>query len=349
MQLGFFDIQGKYEKLTNLGDPLVKIGESIDFTMFEEIYHRAFPANDGPTATNPKNAGRKPIPASVIIRIVFLKRLYALSNEQTEFQLADRHSFQRFVGLDANGTAPDFTTIWKRENTLSNLGCIDLMFRRFDRFLADRGFVADGGAIVDATIVEAPGRRNTREENGLIKEGKIPKGFRKNRHKKSQKDVDARWTKKRGVNYYGYENRVMIDSRRKLVRSYGVTPANVHDSVPARGPIRGGWIDGLYGDGAYPSPGLRELMASLRIGDRPSEKGCGNRKSTSSQMKSNRQKSKTGRRIEHAFGFIENSMNSMYIGTIGLRRAKYLQHLSICPVAKSLTKLPARARIETQA
>ena len=202
MQLGFFDIEDKYEKLTKLGDPLARINELIDFTMFEDIYYKAFPINDQPTEKNPKNAGRKPIPASVIIRTIFLKRLYGLSNEQTEYQITDRHSFQRFVGIDANKSAPDFTTIWKRENKLSKLGYVDLMFKRFDQFLNERGFMANGGAIVDASIVEVPKQRNTREENKQIKKGKVPKSIKKNRHKRSQKDVDARWTKKHGVNYY---------------------------------------------------------------------------------------------------------------------------------------------------
>ena len=85
MQLGFFNIDNKYEKFTKRGDPLAKINELIDFTMFEEIYFKAFPVNQKPTENNPKNAGRKPIPGSIIIRTIFLKRSYGLSNEQTEY------------------------------------------------------------------------------------------------------------------------------------------------------------------------------------------------------------------------------------------------------------------------
>ena len=322
MQLGFFDIDDKYEKLTKLGDPLVKINELIDFAMFEDIYYKAFPINNKPTEKNPKNAGRKPFPASIIIRTIFLKRLYGLSNEQTEYQITDRHSFQRFVGIDANKNAPDFTTIWKREDTLSKLGYVELMFKRFDQFLNEQGYMANGGAIVDASIVEVPKQRNTRDENKQIKKGKIPKAFKKNRHKRSQKDLDARWTKKDGVNYYGYKNHVRIDSRQKLIRSYHVTSANVHDSVPARDLLHGAVADELYGDGAYPSPDLRELMDALCIQDQLSEKGCKNKKLTPSQVKSNHQKSKTRCRVEHVFGFMKNTMSSLFIRTIGITRAR---------------------------
>ena len=41
MQFGFFDIDDKYTKLTELGDPLVQIDKLFDFTMFEEIFFRA--------------------------------------------------------------------------------------------------------------------------------------------------------------------------------------------------------------------------------------------------------------------------------------------------------------------
>ena len=49
--------------------------------------------------------------------------------------------------------------------------------------------------------------------------------------KRSQKDVDARWTKKHGGNYHGYMNRINVDRRHKLIRRYHVTDAAVHDSL----------------------------------------------------------------------------------------------------------------------
>lgn len=124
MQLGFFVIDDKCEKPTGLGDPLMKVNKPIDFTMFGDIHCQAFPANDRPTGKNPKNAGRKPIPALAIVGIVFPERLYALSNGQTEFRIADRHSFQRFVGLDANKAAPDSAAVWNAGTSCRNLAVL---------------------------------------------------------------------------------------------------------------------------------------------------------------------------------------------------------------------------------
>jgi IS5 family transposase len=47
---------------------------------------------------------------------------------------------------------------------------------------------------------------------------------------RSQKDVDARWTRKHGKSHYGYKNHVNVDRRHKLVRRYHVSDAALHDS-----------------------------------------------------------------------------------------------------------------------
>jgi transposase, IS5 family len=323
MQFGFFDIDDKYEKLTELGDPLVQIDQLIDFSLFEDIFFKAFPKNDKPSKKNPKNAGRKPIGPSIIIKTIFLKRLFSLSNEQAEFQITDRHSFQRFIGLDANKSAPDFTTIWRYENKLSQFGYIDLMFERFDQFLNKQGFIANEGAIIDATIVEVPRQWNTRDENKQIKSGTIPKSIQKNAHKRAQKDLDARWTKKRNINYYGYKNHVLIDDRFKLIRSFDVTSANVHDSTPANGLLAGSIAYELFGDSAYQSPEISGLLKHLCINNFISEKGYRNKKLTQSQIESNHHKSKTRCRVEHVFGFMQNTMKAKFIRTIGIKRARF--------------------------
>lgn len=323
MQLGFFDIKDKYQKLSQLGDPLEEINRLIDFSMFEEIYQIAFPKSKGPTKKNPKNAGRKPIKPAIIIKCIFLKKLFNLSNEQTEFQITDRNSFQRFLGINPNDPSPDYTTIWKREDRLSQLGLIDQMFETFETFLAEQGFMATGGSIVDATIVEVPKQRNNREENKQIKSGKTPKSFKKNPNKLAQKDLDARWTKKNNENFYGYKDHILIDNKYKLIRCYEVTTANVHDSQPAGDLILKAKSKDLWADSAYKTPEIKSILESESIADHINEKGYRNRPLTETQIADNRQKSKIRSRVEHVFGFMENSMSSIFIRTIGNQRAKF--------------------------
>ncbi len=93
MQVGFFDIDTKYQRLSELGDPLEKINELIDFNMFIDIIQPVFQKKSVDKIKNPKNAGRKPLDPIMVIKIIFLKRLYNLSHPQTEFSITDRHGF----------------------------------------------------------------------------------------------------------------------------------------------------------------------------------------------------------------------------------------------------------------
>ena len=61
---------------------------------------------------------RPPYPTEVMVRILALKRLYNLSDEQMKYQLLDRHSYQRFCGLLDAAHLTDRTTIWHFENRI---------------------------------------------------------------------------------------------------------------------------------------------------------------------------------------------------------------------------------------
>ena len=84
------------------------------------------------------------------------RRLYTLSDDRAEYQLRDRLSFIRFVRLSLAGPVPDAKTIWLLREQLVRAGAFDRLFERFDAILRERGFLAMGGQIVYATIVEAP-------------------------------------------------------------------------------------------------------------------------------------------------------------------------------------------------
>ena len=52
------------------------------------------------------------------------------------------------------------------------------------------------------------------------------------------------------------------------------------------------------------------------------EKGYRNKALTEEQKASNREKSKVRARVEHIFGFMEQSMNGLYLRSVGILRAK---------------------------
>lgn len=131
--------------------------------------------------------GRPPFDPVLMFKILVLQALYSLSDEGTEFQIKDRLSFQRFLGLGLDGTVPDATTVWLFRERLVNAKAIDKLFARFDAALTDRGYLAMGGQIIDATVVPAPKQRNTEEEKAAIKEGRIPERWKDRPAKVRQK------------------------------------------------------------------------------------------------------------------------------------------------------------------
>ena len=134
----------------------------------------------------------------------------------------------RFLGLQLEDRVPDAKTVWLFRERLKGLSLVDVLFARFHQQLAEEGYVARAGQMIDATFVEVPRQRNTREENAQIKAGEVPEAEAKT--KRRQKDTEARWTKKNDEKHYGYKNHINADQDHKLIQSYAVTPASVHDS-----------------------------------------------------------------------------------------------------------------------
>lgn len=144
-----------------------------------------------------------------------------------------------------------------------------------------------------------------------------------NSHKLAQKDTDARWTKKSNISFYGYKNHVKADTKIKLIKEYAVTDASVHDSK-----VLGALLDtsdggeAFYADSAYTGKEAEEIYAANKVVNCVNEKGYKNKPLTEEQKASNSRKSKVRARVEHIFGFVENSINGSYIRTVGMARAK---------------------------
>lgn len=317
MQIGFFDINKRLERLDKLNDPLKVLLSLIDFEIFREEIEK------GLKKERKDNSGRKPFDKVMLFKGLIVKRLYDLSNDELEFQITDRTSFRRFLGIDENALSPDANTFWLFSDELSKNAIIDKLFIKFDEYLSQRGYTAQGGTMIDASFVEVPKQRNTKEENKEIKEGNIPQSFTENVHKFAQKDTNARWTKKGDINHYGYKNHINADVKYKFIRKYEVTSAEVHDSQPFKTLME--YLNSLpkaWADSAYMSKELLEFLKEKGIEANINERAYRNKPLTEEQKAENRVKSKTRARVEHIFGFMENSLNAGMIRTIGIIRAK---------------------------
>ena len=68
-----------------------------------------------------------------------IQHLYGLSDEQLEYQVEDRRSFQRFMGLDNYHRAPDAKTFWAFGEQLVQLGLMEGVVRAVCRQLRGLG------------------------------------------------------------------------------------------------------------------------------------------------------------------------------------------------------------------
>jgi IS5 family transposase len=312
---GFFDQDIRLSKLSELGDPLERLKKGVDFEFFRELLEIRL------TKEAKGKGGRPPYDYVLMFKILILQRYYNLSDDQTEYQINDRMSFMRFLDLTIADDIPDSKTIWNFTERLTDLELVKELFDLFGSQLERLGLIVNEGKIIDASFVEAPRQRNGKDKNKQIKEGKGDQLWKGQPNKKRQKDIDARWTKKNFQNYYGYKNHAKVDAKSKLIDTYQVTDASVHDSqtvdILLNEKDKG---QELYADSAY--VGQQETLDKYHVKNQIHEKGYKNNPLTEEQIVSNTEKSRTRVRVEHVFGFMENSMGSMFFRKIGIKRAE---------------------------
>ena len=321
--LGVFAAEHRLEKLSKLGDSLVKLRRVIDWNMFRPILSKALEL-DKPK----KKAGRPSFDSVLMFKVLILQRLYNLSDAQIEFQINDRMSFMRFLGLGVYDRVPDEKTVWAFREKLTKAGVMPELFERFAKELQRANLITREGSIVDASFVEAPRQRNTREENQQIKQGEVPEEWQKeeNANKLRQKDVDARWTIKRKELHYGYKNSVKVDLVSKLITKAKVTAANEHDSQALESLIDENDRK-LYADSAYDGKNTLKCVPD-HVEIHITKKASRHVKLTEAQREENRVIARKRCRVEHVFGFMTTTMKSLNVRSIGLTRAKFSVMLS---------------------
>ena len=241
---------------------------------------------------------------------------------------------ERAIGPSA---APN--TVWLYRERLAQAGLVEELFRQFDLHLARQGYIARGGQILDGSIVAAPKNHNTREENKTIKGGEVPEDWESKPAKRSQKDVDARWTKKHGKSHFGYKNHVNVDRKHKLVRRYHVSDAALHDSQAVDDLLMQGntgagvWAgrqccangSSNIGD-ACRSEAMEGKLRDRKLKSHIHRKGKRGKPLTEQAKKSNRTKSTARVRVEHVFGAQTNDMGGTLVRPVGIARQDRDRH-----------------------
>ena len=315
---GLFDREDAINKLSEIGNPLERISKVIDFEVFRPILE------DKLLNKNKKsNAGAKPFDLILMFKIVILQRYYGLGDKQVEYQIIDRISFKQFLGLETGDNVPDEKTVWAFKEELTKNEVNEFIFAQFSDFLEKEGLIFNEGKLVDASFTLVPRQRNTPIENEIIKNNEGNELWNDKPNKKCHKDIDARWTKKNNENFYGFKNHIVVDSKSKFIDNYVVTSASVHDSQTLESLLKPEYNgQPLYGDSAYTGPKQEETIKANSMINEVNEKGARNKPLTKEQKEANKIKSSVRSRVEHIFGFMEQSMNGLAIKTIGLVRAK---------------------------
>lgn len=253
--------------------------------------------------------------------MLVLHQLFNLSDEEVEFQVNDRRSFEEFVGLGIMNNIPDATTVFFFRERLRKAGVIEELFEMHEGYRRDQGLEARGGQIIDATLVHVPKQRNTREENKDIKADRLSDGWDEDPNRLQQSDLDARLLKKNEINHYGYKNSICIDAEHGFIRRFIVTPGNIHDSQML--PMfldPENHDDYIWADSAYAGECFEDLLSIGGFESRIHAKGSRNHPFSEAAKERNSVRSSIRACVEHVFGSMTNSMGGKLTRKIGLER-----------------------------
>ena len=292
-QRTFFGENEKLRKLSKMGDPLESLNRYIDWRVFESTLTEILYKENG-------NLGGRPgYDYILMFKIAILQQIYNLSDDVCEYQINDRISFQRFLGLSIDSTIPDAKTIWLFKEKISKSEKGKNLFDVFAGQLKRAGVITHKGSIVDASFVEVP-----------------------RQHKEDKQDKEAAWAKKRDEYHYGYKNNIKVDADSKLISKYGVSPANVADNKAIEYLVDKD-DKKLYGDKGFVGKNIEEIIKRInpKIKIRIHKKAFRNRPLSEKDKRLNTLKSKIRSKVEHVFGQMRQSMNGLKIRCKGIIRA----------------------------
>ncbi len=333
-----FDEQDKHQKLEKINDVLPRLSRMVQWEGFRAQVDAAFPVRD------PKRGGQPPYDRVMMFKIIVLLELYGLSAEAMEYQINDRASFQRFLGLEPQHQVPDATTIRLFAEQLTTAKAMEQLFAAYHARLSAARLVVGEGKIIDASMVHAPIQHNSRDENDKLKNQEMPPNW--SARKKAQKDLDATWTKKHGKSYHGYKNHVKVDAGSKLIDHYVVTTASVSDGTMAwelLDPKDKG--QELHGDKGYDWAEVKRGVRKARMKCRILKQARRNTPLTAGQKRINTERSRVRARVEHVFGSMHKQLHGLSVRCIGLMRATFRVGLTnLCyNMLRSLHLIPTSA------
>lgn len=318
-----FSALGHQKKVTQREVGILKLRDLIDWENFRAVLEEV----TGYAHKDWSKGGRPPFDPVFMFKVLVLQKYHGLSDEGTERAIGDRFSFLAFLDLRPGDEIPDANTIWDFKELIEK-DQRDGSRKLFDAFhatLSGEGLIAKEGSIVDASFVEAPRQRNTREQNAKIKVGERPEEFEPHTARGRQKDCEARWTKKNNESHYGYKNHAKVDAKSKLIDKHLTTPAHVHDSQAFKDLVDES-DKAVLADSAYHSEEHEDYLLDCNAEEFLMRKAYRNKPLSQADVIFNKVVSRIRVRVEHVFGRMKQ-LGMDCVRSIGLKRAS--QHNSL--------------------
>lgn len=256
------------------------INEKIDWKKLLQPIERVISQEK----TGLSSSGRPTHDLLIIVKCFLLQSIYNLSDPRLEEEIADRRSFQLFLGLSSGDSIPDETTICRYRELFARLGLDQKLFSSFNKQLAERRMIVGKGTIVDATIKEAQATPN------------------------SNRDSDAQFTVRRGKTHYGYKGHIGMDEDTDVIHTVEFTTANVHDSNKFDDLLLG-TEKRIFADKGYANKERRSQLTKRGITPKIMHKGYRNRPLTQKQIAQNKIFAKTRNAVEKPFAFMTVVLN----------------------------------------
>lgn len=247
--------------------------------------------------------GRPGYPVLVLFKSLLLQSLYGLSERELEAALDDRLSFRRFVGLSLEEAVPDHTVLNRFRNRLVADGLLDKLFAELDRQLEKAGMILKRGTMLDATVIPAVS---------------APPGDRR-----ATRDPQAGFAKRQGKpgSIFGYKAHVGVDQGSGMIRAVTTTAANVNDTTPADGLIRGDERV-VWGDAAYHTHARQRALRARGVKPRLMRRANKHHPKLPARLvRYNRLIARRRAAVETTFATWKNRMGLTRIRYVGLAKA----------------------------
>src|ERR687884_383975 len=241
-------------------------------------------------------------PLLTYVKLLLLQQWYGLSDEGLEAAVDDRLSFRRFAGIPLAESVPDHGSVWRFREQLAERGLAVRLLAEVNRQLDAKGLILRRGTLIAVTNLEGAGRPPGGDAGEV-----------------SERDPQAGWTKKNGKSRFGDKAHAAVDEGSGLVREAVMTPADVHDSVPADDLVQGD-EEAVYADKAYDSEARRAGLRERGIEPRIMYQARRNRALKPWQVAFNKAAAPVRAGVERVFGTMKRAYGQRRVRYLGLAR-----------------------------